>query len=164
MNIRRLLMACLLFGFIPVSSSAVRQAPATVGAPNSRMTLTVSMDHPSTHYFHVQLKIDDPGGDTIDVRMPVWTPGYYLIMDYEKNVLNFRAEDEARRPISWEKTAKNSWRLRTGEATAATVTYDVYAFSLSEVDSYLDDERTFKITPAQNPTRLQSATLEAWLK
>ncbi len=147
MEIRLLLMACLLLWSHPVSSSAFGQAQAAAGKTHGRMTITVSMDHPSTHYFHVQFRIEEPGTDALDVKMPVWTPGYYLITDYAKNVLNFRAEDEAGRPIAWEKTAKNSWKLRTGKATAAIVNYDVYAFSLSEVDSYLDDERAF-ICPA----------------
>ena len=38
--------------------------------------------------------------------MPVWTPGYYVIMDYPKNVVNFRAEDGAGHALAWEKTAK----------------------------------------------------------
>jgi predicted metalloprotease with PDZ domain len=68
-------------------------------------------------------------------------------MDYARNVLNFRAEDADGRPIGWEKTAKNAWRLRTGKAATAQVDYDVYAFSPSVADSYLDDGRAF-ICPA----------------
>lgn len=111
------------------------------------MTITLSMERPSTHYFQVQLRIGELGSDTIEVKLPAWTPGYYQIMDYARNVLNFRAGDEAGRPVAWEKTAKNAWLLRTGKATAVTVTYDVYAFTPSEVDSYLDDSRAF-ICPA----------------
>jgi predicted metalloprotease with PDZ domain len=146
MEVRRFFTACLLLCLIAVPSLS-GQTRAAAGVPSGRITITVSMEQPSTHYFHVQFRIEEPRNDTIDVKMPSWTPGYYQIMDYARNVLNFRAEDDAGRPIPWEKTAKNSWRLRTGKATAATVNYDVYAFNSSEVDSYLDDERAF-ICPA----------------
>ncbi len=147
MEVQRLFTACLFLSLVPAQSSAADRLQASAGVPAGRITITVSMDQPSTHYFHVQMRVKEPGSDTIDVKMPVWTPGYYQIMDYERNLLNFRAEDGAGRPIAWEKTAKNSWRLQTGKATEATVSYDVYAFTLSEVDSYLDDERAF-ICPA----------------
>jgi predicted metalloprotease with PDZ domain len=147
MNPHRCVVACLLSCLVPLPSFASGQMRPLAGVPASRMTITVSMERPFTHYFHVQLRIGKPGSDTIDVKMPAWTPGYYQIMDYARNVLNFHAEDDAGRPIAWEKTAKNAWRLRTGKATAATVTYDVYAFTPSEVDSYLDDGRAF-ICPA----------------
>jgi predicted metalloprotease with PDZ domain len=147
MNPHRCIAACLFFCLVPLASLASGPVRPVAGVPASRMTITVSMERPSTHYFHVQLRIGEPGSDTIDVKMPAWTPGYYQIMDYARNVLNFRAEDDAGRPIAWEKTAKNAWRLRTGKATAATVTYDVYAFTPSEVDSYLDDSRAFICPP-----------------
>jgi len=120
MNPHRCVVACLFSCLVPLPSFASGQMRPLAGVPVSRMTITVSMERPFTHYFHVQLRIGKPGSDTIDVKMPAWTPGYYQIMDYARNVLNFHAEDDAGRPIAWEKTAKNAWRLRTGKATAAT--------------------------------------------
>lgn len=78
--------------------------------------------------------------------MPVWTPGYYVIMDYPKNVLDFRAEDGAGHALAWEKTSKNIWRVKSGRATSVTVSYDVYAFNLFCAESCLDDSQGF-ITP-----------------
>ncbi len=117
MEMPRFFMTSLLFFLVHVSSPAFDRAPTEVGEPHSRLTITVSMERPSTHYFHVQLRVEEPGSNTIDVKMPVWTPGYYRIMDYERNVLNFRAEDDAGRSVVWEKTTRNSWRLWTGKAT-----------------------------------------------
>jgi predicted metalloprotease with PDZ domain len=149
MATRRFVLSALLFSLslvlLPSSSLAgtVQAAPVA----GERISLTVSMDQPSTHYFHVVLRVDGIRSDTLDVKLPAWTPGYYQIMDYARNVLNFRAEDAAGLPLAWEKTTKNTWRLRTGRTTAVAVTYDVYAFAPSVADSYLDDGRAF-ICPA----------------
>jgi predicted metalloprotease with PDZ domain len=147
LKLRHPVTTCLFFCLVVVSCPVSGPAQSGASAQASRIRITVSMERPSMHYFHVQLRVEEPGSDAINVKMPAWTPGYYQIMDYARNVLNFRAEDDAGRPIGWQKTAKNTWRLQAGKAAAAIVNYDVYAFTLSEVDSYLDDERAF-ICPA----------------
>ena len=68
-------------------------------------------------------------------------------MDYAKYVKDFRAEDGDGRPLPFEKTAKNIWRVRTGKAASLVVSYDVYAFTRFVADSYLGDDGGF-ITPA----------------
>jgi len=126
---------CLIFLF--AASFALGQAP------EGGMAFTVSMDRPNTHYFHVVFRADGLKGEIQDFKMPAWTPGYYLIMDYAKNVINFRAEDGAGNPLAWQKTAKNTWRVKSGKGASVTVSYDVYAFARSVADSYLDDSRGF---------------------
>ena len=121
--------------------------PAFGQQPQGSMAFTVSMERPAMHYFRVILRWDAPRGEAQDFKMPAWTPGYYRIMDYAKNVLNFRAEDGAGKPLAWEKTAKNTWHVRTGKAPVVVVSYDVYAFTPFVADSYLDDEKAF-IVPA----------------
>jgi len=63
------------------------------------MAFTVSMDLPNTHYYHVVFRCEGTAGGTQEFKMPVWTPGYYRIMDYARNVLNFRAEDGTGRAV-----------------------------------------------------------------
>ncbi len=122
---------------------AVAQARAAA-AP--RISITVSMEQPTAHYYHVVVRAEGLKGETQDFKMPAWTPGYYRIMDYAKFVKDFRAEDGAGRTLAWEKTAKNTWRVRTGKAAAVVASYDVYAFTRFVADSYLGDDGGF-ITP-----------------
>ncbi|MGA2585528.1 MAG: PDZ domain-containing protein [Candidatus Aminicenantales bacterium] len=131
----RAALFCLVFLF--AVSFALGQAP------EGGMAFTVSMDRPNTHYFHVVFRVDGLKGETQDFKMPAWTPGYYLIMDYAKNVINFRAEDSAGNLLAWQKTAKNTWRVKSGKSAFVAVSYDVYAFARSVADSYLDDSRGF---------------------
>lgn len=124
---------------------AMSQAAAQ--GPPARVRFTVSMDQPNTHYFHVVLRCEGLKGEAQDFKMPSWTPGYYQIMDYARNVLNFKAEDGAGRDLPWTKTAKNTWRVETGKTGSIIVSYDVYAFNRFCADSYLDDRQGF-ICPA----------------
>jgi predicted metalloprotease with PDZ domain len=131
----RVIIFCL--AFLVAASFALGQKP------EGTMAFTVSMEQPNTHYYHVIFRGEGMKDKTQDFKMPVWTPGYYQILDYARNVLNFRAEDGAGNPLAWEKTAKNTWRVKSGKDASITVSYDVYAFNRSVADSYLDDERGF---------------------
>jgi len=131
----RVIIFCL--AFLVAASFALGQKP------EGTMAFTVSMEQPNTHYYHVVFRGEGMKDKTQDFKMPVWTPGYYQIMDYARNVLNFRAEDGPGNPLAWEKTAKNTWRVKSGKDASITVSYDVYAFNRSVADSYLDDERGF---------------------
>lgn len=136
------ILACFAVLVLPPQAARAQSASA---AP--ALTLTLSMDRPTSHYYHVVLRADGLRGDCQDIKMPVWTPGYYRIMDYAKNVKDFRAEDGAGQALPVEKTAKNTWRVRTGRAPSIVVSYDVYAFTRFVADSYLSDDGGF-VTPA----------------
>lgn len=110
---------------------------------SNSILITVSMDRPNTHYYHITMQYQISKGDTHEFKMPVWTPGYYLIMDYSKYVLNFQASDEAGKPLQWEKSAKNGWTVKSGKTKSIRIEYDVFAFSRSVADSYLDDIQGF---------------------
>ena len=59
------------------------------------------------------------GRPAIDLFMAVWTPGSYLIREYERNVEAVTAAP-AGRPLAVEKTVKNRWRITTGGAREVT--------------------------------------------
>jgi predicted metalloprotease with PDZ domain len=135
----------IVIAILIAASPCLAQAQARSAAPV--MSITVSMERPTTHYYHVVFRADGLKGEAQDFKMPAWTPGYYRIMDYARNVMDFKAEDGTGRPLAWEKTAKNTWRVRSGKAAAVVVSYDVYAFTRFCADSYLGDDGGF-ITPA----------------
>lgn len=119
-----------------------------VGQGKVPMKYTVSMDHPDTHYFHLQSQYQlNKTKDTVTFNMPAWTPGYYWIEDYPKNVTRFTVTDEDGHNLSWHKTTKNSWQIDTEGAQTILIQYDVYAHNISVADPYLDNNYGF-ISPA----------------
>ena len=131
-----------------LSAAFLIAAAAAFGqSSEGSMAITLSMEHPATHYYHVVFRVDGLKGDSQDFKMPAWTPGFYRIMDYAKNLVNFAAQDGAGHSLEWSKTAKNTWRVQSHDAASITVSYDVYAFTPFVAESYLDDTRGY-ITPA----------------
>jgi predicted metalloprotease with PDZ domain len=108
--------------------------------PQGTMAFTVSMEQPDTHMYHVVFRCEGLKGAAQDFRMPVWSPGYYGIFDFAKNVQNFHATDGAGKELKWGKTA-NDWKVQTDSAPAVTLTYDVLATSTFVANPYLGEDR-----------------------
>jgi predicted metalloprotease with PDZ domain len=138
-NKARILFGCAALLALPLGARAAQ----TEGA----MAFTVSMPQASSHRFHVALRCTGVSGATQDFKMPVWTPGFYRVLDYAKYVRDFRAEDETGRALPWEKTAKNTWRVAAGNAAAVVLNYDVEASAAFVARNYIDEQRAF-IAPA----------------
>ena len=85
----------------------------------------VSMPRAAEHMVHVTMRSDGLAGEFQDFKMPAWMPGYYRLIDYAKNVTDFRARDGAGHALEWEKVARNAWRVATGNAPAVVIDYDV---------------------------------------
>ncbi|WP_242693063.1 M61 family metallopeptidase [Sabulibacter ruber] len=96
----------------------------------------LSMPEPHTHYFEVEMRLEDFRGKNLDLTMPVWTPGSYLIREFPKNVEAFQAF-VGDKPVSTSKLDKNTWRVASG-GKDVTVKYKVYAFELTVRTSFLD--------------------------
>lgn len=111
--------------------------------PETRMSYTVSMDQPATHYYKVEFRYDGFTVGTIDLKIPAWTPGYYMILDLAKNVVDFKVTNGTGKPLDFRKTAKNVWTVQTTGEKSLVATYYVYANRASVAEPYLGENRGF---------------------
>jgi len=106
------------------------------------------MDDPSSHRFHVVFRCTGLSGPAVDFKMPAWMPGYYQLLDYAKNVQDFRVVDGAGKALGWEKTTANTWRVENPVAgSLITVSYDVLATKAFVAQPWLDSTRGY-VAPA----------------
>jgi predicted metalloprotease with PDZ domain len=91
---------------------------------------------PHTHYLEIEARVP-AGKPTIELLLPVWTPGSYLVREYSKDIEAFSAEAGGR-SLPWEKTKKNRWRIESGGANRVTVRYKVYAHDSSVQGNWVD--------------------------
>ena len=119
-------------------------APIAFGqAAEGTMAFTLSMPQPASHVYHVVFRCEGLPGPTLDFKMPAWTPGYYGLFDFAKNVRNFQAENGEGRPLAWEMTTANAWRVASDRAAVVTVAYDVLATSSFVAQCYLGEDRGY---------------------
>jgi predicted metalloprotease with PDZ domain len=103
----------------------------------------LKMPKPNNHYFEVTMTLNDLHGKSLDVKMPVWAPGSYMVREFAKNVNQVRAVDELGNQLVVAKTSKNTWNIKRNGARTIKVSYDVYAFELSVRTSFLDASHAF---------------------
>jgi predicted metalloprotease with PDZ domain len=99
---------------------------------------TVAMPQPTNHYFEVMAEISAGVGQTIELVMPVWTPGSYMVREYSRHVQAFLAQDGAGQGLSCHKTAKNHWLIENPTGDRVTVYYRLYANDLTVRTNHLD--------------------------
>jgi predicted metalloprotease with PDZ domain len=126
---------------------ACSAVPAQTGGPlSSDISFVVSMSKPYTHLLEVEMRMQIPANlqvpNETDLVMPVWTPGSYLIREFERHVQDFAADANGR-ALDWTKVNKNTWRVKTGGARVWRATYRVYANELSVRTSELNSDHAF---------------------
>jgi predicted metalloprotease with PDZ domain len=128
-----------LFALLLTASTAAAQDRRAGAQPDIRFT--VSMPRPHTHLLEVEMRLAMPRLPAeVNLVMPVWAPGSYLIREFERHVQDFEAADAATgSALAWEKTNKDTWRVETRGAKELRVAYKVYANELSVRTNDLND-------------------------
>jgi predicted metalloprotease with PDZ domain len=103
----------------------------------SSINYWVAIPQPETHLFEVTLHLLNYPFSVINLKMPVWTPGSYLVREYAKNLQDFAAFAGAE-PLSWRKISKNHWQVEKGDAPEVIIRYRVFANELSVRTNHLD--------------------------
>lgn len=118
-------------------------------AQNYQTTYELSMPQPQTHYFHVRMTVRNlqnsallPNKEQLTLKMPVWTPGSYLVREFAKNVDQLTAKSGTR-VLPVRKTNKNTWQIALQGSNEVVIEYDVYAFELSVRTSFIDDSHGY---------------------
>ncbi len=111
---------------------------------------TVAMPRPATHLYEITMEVDPKGAKTLDLVLPVWTPGSYLVREFSRHIRDFSAKEISSkgiggRPLEAVKVEKNRWRLSlpskkssSSSSSSILVSYRVYAHELSVRTSHLD--------------------------
>jgi predicted metalloprotease with PDZ domain len=98
---------------------------------------TVTFPAPQTHYAEVVAQIPADRRPSIELMMAVWTPGSYLVREFERNVENVVATAGGK-DLPIEKTEKNRWRITSDGVDTVTVRYRVYAREMSVRTNWID--------------------------
>ncbi len=115
---------------------------------NIAMSYEIAMPQPANHLFEITLliKLDHIdkkllGDRQLTLKMPVWTPGSYLVREYSRHVQDFSASTTDHKKLNWQKTSKNSWQIdlpTSKKGQEIIVKYQVYANELTVRTNHLD--------------------------
>lgn len=98
---------------------------------------SIAMPEPESHLFEVTLRVEGWKLPTLDLKMPVWTPGSYLVREYSRHLQNFRSE------LPWQKLAKNHYRIETRGKETIELRYQIFANELTVRTNHLDENHGY---------------------
>jgi len=98
------------------------------------------LSFPQRQNQYVQVSASWPvSADVLELSMPSWTPGSYLIRDFAGQVEALQAQDADGRQRAVQKIAKNRWRIDASGTGRLTVSYRVWAGELNVATSWVED-------------------------
>jgi predicted metalloprotease with PDZ domain len=128
----------VFFLFLIMSSTSQAAGPLQI-------TYTVSFPEAQAHYADIEMDIKGLAQPNLNLKLPVWTPGSYLVREFSKNVESFTAQS-GNKAVSFVKTRKNLWQVNTQGLSSVKVKYRVYAFEISVRTAFIDATHAFLST------------------
>jgi predicted metalloprotease with PDZ domain len=102
--------------FLPPAAGAQRLDP---------IVYSLKFPAPETHLADVVATIPTGKAATVDLMIPVWSPGYYVREDYVLRLHRFVARSPRGDSLNVEQPQPNRWRVTTGGAATITITYEL---------------------------------------
>ncbi len=102
----------------------------------------ITISEPQTHYAEVRITVSNFKSDKLHFSMPVWTPGSYLVREFEKSVEDVKAvSGDIDVPVK--RISKNTWECDTKKFKTLAFIYRVYAYEFSVRTSFIDADHAF---------------------
>ena len=128
----------------------------------SKLAFKLDLGRPAEHEFRVALEFDaleltemglagvgraenQRQGGSLELFLPVWTPGSYLLREYSRHVSRFSAHDRATgAALETTKTRKNRWSIDLPpHVRGVRATWSVYAHELTVRTADLTEHHAF---------------------
>ncbi|MDX2255269.1 MAG: PDZ domain-containing protein [Pseudanabaenaceae cyanobacterium bins.39] len=103
----------------------------------------IAIPEPENHLLEIKLTIANWHSDILDLKLPVWTPGSYLVREYAKHLQDFIAIATDSQPLAWQKISKNHWQIKTKDTTQIEVCYRIFANELTVRTNHVDSTHAF---------------------
>jgi len=116
--------ALFLFLFVGIQSVQGQKAALDID-------YTVALADPATQQFHVTTEIKNINQPRIDLSLPTWTPGWYTVENYAKNILRFKVTDAGGKRLPLRMSRKQTWNVDTNGIKQIKVEFDYQATVLA---------------------------------
>lgn len=117
----------LAFAFAILFLSLFSASSANAQNKNFRVDYTIKVASVDGQLFHVTTDVKNINQQQLDLSLPIWTPGWYTIENYAKNILRFKITDDKGNRLSQWMTRKQTWRVDTKGVKNIRIEFDYEA-------------------------------------
>ncbi len=104
---------------------------------SAQISYIIDLSAPETHYAKVTLSLKNTSQKQTLFKLPVWTPGSYMVREFNRNIERVSAKN-----MKVSKTDKNTWKVENN-GKDIEFSYYVYCFEQGVRTTYIDQDRTF---------------------
>ena len=120
-----------------------------------KVNYIVEIKNPQNHMVNVSLKFQWPRGeDKVQVFLPSWSPGSYLMREYARNVRWFSATQGNGEVLFFEQKTKGIWEIDRTKSSLKKqnddllIQYEIYCKELTVRTSHVDESHAFLHGPS----------------
>jgi predicted metalloprotease with PDZ domain len=120
---------------------------------SSQFAYRLSIPEPENHLLEVELVVADWQESSIDLKLPVWTPGSYLVREYARHLQDFEATNATGQHLKWQKISKNHWQVQCANSDRANsdhpnnspikIRYRIFCNELTVRTNHIDRTHAF---------------------
>jgi len=114
------------------------------GAPEAKapepIVYRIRVPEPATHFAEVELGVATEGRPVLDLRMPVWSPGFYRVEDHAARMSELTARDERGALLPVTRTRPNQWRVEAGPARQVRISYRLLCDQRSVTTNWISND------------------------
>ncbi|MEP7064389.1 MAG: PDZ domain-containing protein [Gemmatimonadota bacterium] len=117
------------------AQGTVQATPPSAPISGVGYHITVDSADAAERRIRVAMTFSVASTDPVMLALPAWTPGAYELSYWAKNVSAFSAS-EGGKPIPWDKTDYQTWRIRPAAAGPVSISFDYRNDSLDNSNSW----------------------------
>ena len=145
-QMKRVPFAALLLAVLSAVSVALSLPAQSKGL--EPVAYTIRFPDPATRSFTVDVQVPTGKRASVDLMMPIWSPGFYGVQNYADRVSNFTARGSDFTALDVTKPTKSRWTVTTAGRQTFTATYTVAAPRGSNLSNGVTDTSAVIIGPA----------------
>src|SRR5215216_3415064 len=108
-----------------------------------RIDYTVTIADRQNQIFHVTADVKNVKEPRLDISLPTWTPGWYTVENYAKNILRFTITDAKGKRLLHTMPRKQTWRVETKGLDQIKVDFDYRADILALNQAKITNDYAF---------------------
>jgi predicted metalloprotease with PDZ domain len=149
---RSLLAVCAIVFVAPLLRAQSTPAP---------IAYTIRFPDPASKTFTVDADVPTDRRPSVDLMMAIWSPGFYGIQNYAKNITSFAATAPDGTALAFTKPTDSRWSVTTGGRPAIHITYTLSAPRGSNLGNGVTEAGAVIIGPSTYITLVNSTNRPA---
>jgi len=135
-------MKSFVFAMAAVAGTAAAQTERSLPVQKIEYQVTFDSATAESRTIRVGMSFTTSGSGNVLLSLPEWTPGAYEVGNFARFVNEFGATGENSQ-LEWDKTDKDTWRVRVPRAGKVQVSFEYKADSLDNANSWAKSNFAF---------------------